>query len=163
MKRNFFSSLVNFLDSVTSLGGAAPAVLTRFIRYLVASSSTLLLDLFLLGFLTEFFGVYYLVSVGFSYTVSTTINYFINWKWGFKETKRHVAVGYVLFLAFGIIGFFFTISLMWIFVDIAGLHYSLSRIIVAIIEGAILFVLNSTFTFRIPLMEMAPYSRLKTK
>ena len=156
MKRNFFSSLVNFLDSVTSLGGAAPAVLTRFIRYLVASSSTLLLDLFLLGFLTEFFGVYYLVSVGFSYTVSTTINYFINWKWGFKETKRHVAVGYVLFLAFGIIG-------LWIFVDIAGLHYSLSRIIVAIIEGAILFVLNSTFTFRIPLMEMAPYSRLKTK
>jgi putative flippase GtrA len=163
MKRRFSFRLIYFLDDLTCLWGVAPAVLTRFLRYLVASSSTLLLDLLLLGFLTEIVGFYYLFSVGISYVTSTTVNYFINRKWGFKGTKRHVVVGYVLFLCFGIFGLFLTLSLMWLFVDLIGLHYSLSRIVVAIIEGAILFILNSIFTFKVPLMEMAPYGESAAK
>ncbi|MFH1290298.1 MAG: GtrA family protein [Nanoarchaeota archaeon] len=152
-----------FFNHVTSFGGRAPAVLTRFFRYIVSSGSTLVLDLLILGFFTEIVGLYYLVSVAISYTSSTTVNYFINRNWGFRGTKTKVIKGYVLFLAFGVFGLLLTLFLMWVFVDLVGIHYSLSRIIVAIIEGTILFILNSIFTFRIPLMEMAPYRKAMGK
>lgn len=154
-----FSRIDIFVERVTSFGGFAPSVLIRFFRYLLASSGTLLFDIFLLGLLAEFFGIHYLFSVSFAYVVSTTINYFINRHWGFRGTKRHVVSGYLLFLSFGLLGLFLTVSLMWLFVDFIGWHYSFSRIVVAIIEGAILFILNSIYTFKVPLMEMVPYQR----
>jgi len=153
----------NFFNYFTSLGGKDPAVLTRFFRYIVSSSSTLILDLLILGFLTEVLGLFYLISVGMSYTASTTINYFINRNWGFRGTETKVIKGYILFLTFGILGLFLTLLLMWVFVSVLGIYYFLSRVFVAIIEGTILFILNSIFTFRIPLMEMAPYQKILKK
>jgi putative flippase GtrA len=160
MVKNISLRITWFLNEVTSLRGKAPVVITRFLRYMIASSSTLVLDLIILGFLTEILGFYYLFSVGTSYTISTTINYFVNRHWGFKGTKRHVVVGYALFLSFGFLGLFLTVSLMWLFVSLFGLHYSLSRIVVAIIEGTTLFILNSIYTFKIPLMEMASITKV---
>lgn len=153
MKR-FLLGVGRSINNFTSLGGTAPAVLTRFFRYILASSSTLLLDLFILGFLTEVLGIYYLFSVSFSYATSSTLNYIFNRYWGFRGTKRGFVAGYFLFLCFGVLGLSLTISLMWLFVSFFGLHYSLSRIIVAMIEGTILFILNSLYTFRIPLVEI---------
>jgi len=49
-----------------------------------------------------------------------------------------------------LIGISITVFLMWVFVDFVGLYYLISRIIVAIIEGTLTFIVNSIFTFEMP-------------
>lgn len=147
-----FSGFGRFLNHVTSLGGRAPEQITRFLRYVASSGSMVVLDLLILGFLTEYFEVYYLVSVAISFTVSNSCNYLINRNWGFRETRTHFVGAYFLFLLFGIFGLGLTISLMWVFVDLLFVHYLFARVVVYVIEGTLGFVLNSVFTFRIPLM-----------
>jgi putative flippase GtrA len=144
---------LRLFDQATSLGGKAPATVTRFLRYAVSSSSTVFLDLLILAFLTEFLNVFYLLSVVVSFTTSNTVNYIINRKWGFRETKTNVARGYFLFLFFGTVGLGITVLLMWLFVSKMGANYLIARIVVAMIEGTIGFILNSIFTFKIPLKD----------
>ena len=85
-----------------------------------------------------------------AFTISTSINYFINRNWGFKGTLTGIFRGYAMFLVFSIFGISLTVFLMWIFVGVLGLYYLIARIIVAIIEGTMTFFANNWFTFKMP-------------
>lgn len=137
------------IDNVASYGGYAADNVARFIRFSMSSSSTMLLDLLVLIILVEFFGVFYLVAAGIAFTTSNSVNYVINRFWGFRDTKQKLAKGYLLFIFIGTLGLGLTVFLMWVFVSLLGVFYFLSRIIVAIIEGTISFVLHYFITFKI--------------
>jgi len=140
----------HLLNYATSLGGRASITMTRFLRFGTSSSFTLMIDMLILFILVEFFGILAFIGAGISFTISTSINYFINRSWGFKGTLTGVIKGYSLFLFFSILGIALTVFLMWIFVDVLEVHYLISRIIVAIIEGTLTFIVNSIFTFKMP-------------
>lgn len=123
--------------------------LIRFAKFATSSSSTTLLDLIILSFLTGFLKVNYLYAVGASFTISNSVNYIVNRNWGFKDSKRSVSSGYFIFIGIGSIGLALTVFLMWIFVSILGFYYLVARIIVAVIEGTLSFIAHSIFTFRV--------------
>ena len=157
------STIIEILNKITSVGGKAPRHIISFIRFSLSSSTTLLIDLFLLGVLVEFFHVYYLTAAAISFTSSNSINYIISRFWGFKETQRRLARGYFIFITIGTFGLILTVYLMWIFVDILNVFYFLARIMVAIIEGTISFVLHYFLTFRMhkpPEFSKKEFSRL---
>lgn len=123
--------------------------LIRFIRFSVSSSSTTVLDLLILFCLTEFFKVYYLLSSGISFITSNSVNYFINRRWGFKDSETNISKGYLLFLVFGIFGLSLTVFLMWVLVSLLSFNYLFARILVAMFEGTISFFLHAVFTFKV--------------
>jgi len=150
MKRGFFSRAGEFLDNATSLGGYASATGTRFLRFGTSSSFTLMIDILLLFLFVEYGNIFYLIAAGMSFTISTSINYFINRNWGFRGTLTGVFRGYGLFLFFSIFGITLTVFLMWVFTGILGLYYLIARVVVAIIEGTMTFFANDYFTFKMP-------------
>lgn len=155
--------IMGVLNKLTSVGGKAPRHIISFIRFSLSSSTTLLIDLFLLGVLVEFFQVYYLTAAAISFISSNSINYVISRFWGFKETQRRLARGYFIFVTIGTFGLVLTVYLMWIFVDVWKIYYFLARIITAVIEGTISFVLHYFLTFRMhkpPEFSKKEFSRL---
>jgi len=141
------SGFMKKLNEITSFGNRLPENIVRFVRFSFSSSSTLVLDLFLLAIFVEFFEVNPVFAAGISFTISNSANYVINRFWGFRETQRSLARGYLLFVTIGTLGLALTVLLMWLFVDKLGVVYFLSRIIVAIIEGSLSFVLHYFVTF----------------
>ena len=138
------------LNYITSLGGYASVTATRFLRFATSSSFTLIIDILLLAVFVEIFGIYYLIATGMAFTISTSINYFINRNWGFRGTLTGFFKGYSLFLLFSMFGIALTVFLMWVFVEIFLFYYLIARVIVAAIEGTITFIANSVFTFKMP-------------
>jgi putative flippase GtrA len=133
----------------------------RFIKFSTSSSSTTLIDLLILGFLTSYLGINYLFSSGFAFFISNTINFAVNINWGFKDSKRGVKSSYTIFIIVGFIGLALTVFLMWIFVSILNFHYLLARVVVAIIEGTLSFVVHNIYTFKTA--ETVPIFGFKTK
>jgi len=137
-----------FLNWATSLGGGASLNLTKFLRYTASGTATTFLDFILLYSLTDLVGIYYLYSGMISYTISTSSNYYINRKWGFKETKRHFFHGYLYFIAFALIGLVVNTALFAFAVEILSLNYLIARLIIAMIVGIWNFLMNRYVTFR---------------
>lgn len=146
----FLYDALKAINKITSLGGKVPHYIVKFIRFSVSSATTLLLDFLILIILVEFFEIYYLTSAAVAFTSSNSLNYLINRVWGFPETKRKPAEGYIIFITFGLFGLALTVFLMWIFVDKINLFYFIARILVAMIEGTISFILHYFITFKIP-------------
>jgi len=59
----------------------------RFVGYNVAAGIASLFDIFILWFLTEFAGIFYLISATISFIIGTSVNYIISRVWVFKGTK----------------------------------------------------------------------------
>jgi len=149
-KIGVLKDIQRFLNYATSLGGRASITATRFLRFGTSSSFTLMIDILLLFAFVEFLEIFYLIAAAMSFTISTSINYFINRNWGFKGTLTSALRGYTLFLLFSILGILLTVFLMWFTVEKIGLYYLIARIIVAIIEGTLTFIVNSIYTFKMP-------------
>jgi len=145
-------------------------IMVRFARFATSSSSTTILDLIILSFLTGYLNVNYLYAAGTSFTISNSVNYIVNRNWGFKDSKRGVGSGYLIFISIGSLGLALTVLLMWVFVSMLGFYYLVARIIIAVIEGTLSFIAHLIFTFKIsnelPIFGFnhdADYSNIKLK
>ncbi|MBU0894468.1 MAG: GtrA family protein [Nanoarchaeota archaeon] len=137
-----------FLDKTTSLNGKASNILTRLIRYSLTGLSSGTVDLTLLIILVEIFKVYYLIAATISFIATHSSAYFINRKWGFKDSKSSTSTGYYFFITFGIIGIILTLYLLKFGVETLKINYILARIIVGITVGIFNFSMNFFITFR---------------
>lgn len=79
-------------------------------------------------FLTEFVGVYYLISSGISFTVSVIANYILSLTYVFETGKNNKVKEFIIFVALSVIGLGINQILMWLCVDILGIFYMISKI-----------------------------------
>lgn len=109
-------------------------VFVQFFRYLFVGGSAFLIDFFFLYFFTDICGVYYLVSATLSFIISLIYNYLISTYWVFNKNQiKNKFIEFSIFSLIGVIGLIFTEILLYLFTDILGLYYLLSKIITAII------------------------------
>ena len=106
------------------------------------------LDLVLLIILVEIFHIYYLLGATITFIATHSLAYFINMRWGFKDSTAQKMVGYYYFIFFGVIGIFLTIFLLRLSVETFKIHYIPSKILVGIITGIFNFSMNYLFTFK---------------
>jgi putative flippase GtrA len=102
----------------------------EFLRYFAASGIALGVDFGLLIFLTEVFGVHYLLSAAIGFSVGILIIYILSVTWVFRYRKhdsKHAE--FVFFLAIGMFGLGLNEVMMWGATDGLGLHYQLSKVI----------------------------------
>ena len=126
-----------------------PKVVIRFIKYCLVGATTSSMEVLLLFLLVQFASLYYLIATAFAFVLSDSLGFALNFKWGFKESKTGALRGYNFFILFSCLALTLTLLLMKFFVDIIGLHYILSRIIILVFTGLLCFSLNYIITFKL--------------
>jgi len=93
--------------------------------------------------------MYYLLSAGLVFIIATSINYFVSQQYVFTGSARSLYSGYLFFLIIGGVGLLFIRVLMYLFVDIAHLHYVISRTLIALVVGWWNYLMNLYLNFKV--------------
>lgn len=87
------------------------------------------IDYGLMIFMTEVFGISYLISSGISFSVSVIVNYKLSLKFVFKtDENRNKIIEFIIFVVLSVIGLGINQVLMWICVDKLHIFYMISKI-----------------------------------
>ena len=109
-------------------------ILLQFFRYIFVGGTAFVVDFFFLYFFSDICGIYYLISAVFSFIISVLVNYIMSTKWVFNQDNiNNKVLEFNLFILISVIGLGFTEILLYLFTDIFGLYYLISKVIAAII------------------------------
>jgi putative flippase GtrA len=103
-------------------------------RYLFVGGAAFIVDFLSLFILTDFFGIYYLISAAIAFILGLIANYFLSISWVFNKRKlesRRIEFG--MFAIIGIIGLGFNEIFIWFFTQDLQIYYLISKIFAAII------------------------------
>lgn len=102
-------------------------------RFIIVGGLAFLIDYSTLFLLTDKFKVYYLLSSGISFIVSTVFNYIISMRFVFKSKSNNKFYEVIVFAFLGLIGLFINQWLMSILVETVSLYYMFSKVIATIV------------------------------
>ena len=106
----------------------------QFFRYIFVGGTAFIVDFGFLYFFSDICGIYYLISAILSFIISVLVNYVMSTKWVFnQENIDNRLIEFNLFILISTIGLVFTEVLLYLFTDVLGLYYLVSKIIAAII------------------------------
>ena len=102
-------------------------------RFVLVGGACFILGYGLLYILTEYGGLYYLLSAGISFTVSVLINYWLCLVCVFRGANAQTRRMKMLFFGSSIAGLGLNQLLMWMLVDLIGIYYMIAKLIAAAI------------------------------
>lgn len=109
-------------------------ILIQLFRYVFVGGTAFAVDFCFLYFFSDICGIYYLISAIFSFIISVLVNYVMSTEWVFNQGNiENKVVEFNLFLLISTIGLVFTEILLYLFTDVIGMYYLISKIISAII------------------------------
>ena len=87
-----------------------------------------LIDWALLYVFTDWIGIHYLISNALSFTIATIINFFMSVRWVFDVADGHKKRSdFWVFFVLSVVGLLISQVLMYVFVDLCGIYYMLSK------------------------------------
>ena len=121
-------------------------LIAQIMKFGVVGIIAFVIDYGLLIFLTEVFGIDYLVSATISFTVSVVFNYLASMRYVFAHReglsrRREFAI----FVVLSIIGLVINNVCLWLGVDLLGIDYRISKIVVTAIVMVWNFVTRKLF------------------
>jgi len=118
-------------------------------KYYVVGASGILVNLGLLFFLTEFFGLWYFLSYALAISASITSNFILNKLWTFREStnSQKTIVMYVKFAIVSLLGMAIQLGSVYVLVESFSVYYMMAALISIAMAGAINFVINRRWTF----------------
>ena len=118
----------------------------QFMKFGVVGAIAFVIDYGLLAFLTEVFGIDYLVSATISFTASVVFNYVASMRYVFthKEDMSRRRE-FVIFVVLSVIGLAINNVCMWAGVELLGVHYLLTKIAATAIVMVWNFVTRKIF------------------
>ncbi len=121
-------------------------LIKQFMKFGVVGFIAFFIDYGTMIFLTEVFGVPYLISTTAGFIVSVIFNYLASMRYVFvhKEglSRRKE---FIIFIVLSVIGLGLNDVLMWVFVDFAFIDYRISKIIVTAIVMIYNFITRKVF------------------
>ncbi|MCQ2318914.1 MAG: GtrA family protein [Bacteroidales bacterium] len=121
----------------------------QIVRYFFSGGVAFLVDTGLLYVLTEFCGVYYLISSIISFSIGLIITYLLSILWVFdNRNMKNRYAEFSVFVLIGVVGLGLTSLFMWFFTDKIGVHYIFSKIITTIIVFVWNFIAKKSLLFR---------------
>ena len=118
------------------------------VRNTVVSTGVFLVGLGVLWLLVEYAGVDEVPASGIGFITANTLHYILGRTWIFKGTTRSLSSGYALFLVNGVVGLGLTMALMAVALEFTAINYLVSRVLVSVIAGLVIFALNAALVFR---------------
>jgi len=140
------------LDKEDALGRISLFAKHAFKYYLVGASGVLV-NLGILFILTEFVGLWYLLSSTIGIYVSITSNFLFNKTWTFRDTaiKQRDFLMYGKFIGVSLVGMGIQLGFNYIFVEKLSVYYLLAALMSIMIASSVNFILNRRLTFGIKL------------
>ena len=90
-------------------------LIEQIMKFGVVGVLCFVIDYGLMIFLTEVFGISYLISSGISFSVSVIVNYKLSLKFVFKtDENRNKIIEFIIFVVLSVIGLGINQVLMWI-------------------------------------------------
>lgn len=118
----------------------------QFMKFGVVGVIAFVIDYGLMIFLTEVFGVPYLISATISFAVSVIFNYVASMRYVFKRkddmSRRRE---FIIFIILSVIGLGLNDLFMWLLVDFATIDYRISKIVVTFLVAIWNFVTRKIF------------------
>jgi putative flippase GtrA len=122
--------------------------LIQLFRYGTVTVISSVIDFGILYFLTETFGIHYLVSAVIAYTIGLIVNYALSIIWVFHKKKlKSRVMEFVIFSLIGLLGMGLNELLLWVFTDILQLYFMVSRLISAVIGFGLKYLLRKWILF----------------
>ena len=89
------------------------------------------IDYGIMVFLTEVFGINYMVSSTVSFSVSVTVNYILSVAFVFETDKdKNKIKEFIVFVLLSIVGLGVNELCMWLGTDLMGIHYMITIVMV---------------------------------
>lgn len=122
-------------------------------KYYLVGASGVIVNLGILFTLTEFAGLWYLLSSSIAIYTSITTNFILNKIWTFKDTemRQRTVLMYAKFIGVSLVGMGIQLGFNYLFVDKLHLYYLLAALISIGIASSVNFVVNRHWTFGIKL------------
>jgi len=118
------------------------------LKYGTVGAASAMVDFGALFILTDWFGVYYLVSATISFILSAIVNYTLNRNWTFRSNGQH-RKQVPIFLMIAVLGILLNNNIMYISVEHWHLHYLWAKVIAAAIVTIWNFFGNKYLTFKL--------------
>ena len=104
----------------------------QLIRYCFVGGSAFMVDAGGLYVLTEYAGIYYLLSATISFIAGLVVNYLLSTSWIFRKSKLvNRWTEFVIYSAIGVVGLGMNALFLYVFTDCLHIYYMLSKIITA--------------------------------
>ncbi len=121
-------------------------LIAQFMKFGVVGVIAFIIDYGVMIFLTEVFGVPYLISTTVSFVVSVIFNYFASMRYVFERRddmsrKRE----FIIFVVLSVCGLGINDLFMWLMVDFLFIDYRISKIVVTFIVAVWNFVTRKIF------------------
>lgn len=107
-----------------------------FVKYMGLGIAGTIIDFALLYILTEYLGIFYLVSSIISMCSGLTVNYFLNKKHTFKYSPKTKSKGltiYTMYIVVAGTSIFFTAALLLFLVEVFSINYMLAKAIASLV------------------------------
>ena len=129
--------------------GKSDNILVQLFRYFGSSGVALVIDMSLLYVITEWFGVHYLISNIIASVTAMISNYLLSVFWVFsRRSVSNRAAEFTVFMLTGIAGLGLNQLLLWLFTDIVGFYYMISKFIAAVVGYLSKFFVRRRLLFR---------------
>ena len=121
-------------------------LIAQFMKFGIVGVIAFVIDYGVMIFLTEVFGVPYLISTTVSFVVSVIFNYFASMRFVFERkddmSRRRE---FIIFIVLSVCGLGINDLLMWLMVDSLYIDYRLSKIVVTVVVAVWNFVTRKIF------------------
>ena len=123
------------------------------VKYFLVGGIGVGVNLGLLYILTDFLGIWYILSQGIAIAISITNNFFLHRYWTFKNEiiEPKTLERYVKFFIVSVIGMTIQLVLTFGLVENYGLYYLSAAVLSIIVASAFNYLVNRKWTFEIKL------------
>lgn len=133
--------------SAATYAGAAKLLKISFVRYTFFGGVATLVDWAMFALGLYILGMHYQLAVVLAFFSGASFKFFFNKRFTFASTYRKVHLQYPVYIAVTLAGLAVNVLLMWLFVDLAGLHEFGSRVATTILVLFLNFSLDKCLTF----------------
>lgn len=126
-------------------------LIKEFSKFIIVSIIGIVVNVSVLVFITEVFGIFYIVSYFLASIVSGVLNFMLNKHWTFKETSSEIskmAKQYARFFSINLTMQLMGAFMLYFFTEYFGIHYAFSQVIVLGFIWTILFIFYKAWVFK---------------
>jgi putative flippase GtrA len=127
-------------------GAFVKKLIAQFMKFGVVGVIAFIIDFGVMVFLTEVFGVPYLISTTVAFVVSVIFNYVASMRYVFvRKDDMSRRREFIIFIVLSVIGLILNDIFMWLLVDLIFIDYRISKIITTILVAIWNFVSRKIF------------------
>jgi putative flippase GtrA len=119
----------------------------NFFYYLLIAGFCRVIDLGILYALTDWVGLFYLLSATLSFILAQSLNYYLNKTLNFGDKSRQIAKQLTMFMAVNAVGLGVSLGIMALLVEVFGWWYILARIVGMVIAMSFNYFMHKRYTF----------------